>query len=94
MFSECFMDDKELPGYDLATHQNVTSQKECQVRYCQYNKQCSAFVYIHANETCILKKHAKRFLKVVHLINSTGKVFGPKYCPGKMTQMALLRKMT
>ena len=87
------MDDKELPGYELATHQNVSNEKECQEKYCQQNKVCSAFVYSLANKTCTLKKPPKRFLSIVHLINSTGKVFGPKYCPGKVTQIVLLRKM-
>ena len=85
------MDDKELPGYELATHLNVSNEKECQEKYCQQNKLCSAFVYIHDNATCILKKPPKRFLNIVDLINSTGRVFGPKYCPGKVTQIVLLR---
>ena len=81
---DCFIDNTELPKYWLATHKNVSNEQECQEKYCQRNKQCTAFVYIVDAKICSLKKPPKRFISIVHLKNSTGKVFGPQYCPGNI----------
>ena len=76
------MENKALPKYWLATHKNVSNVLECQEQYCQPNKKCSAFVYILDTKECTLKMPQKRFLNIIYLRNSTGRVFGPKYCPG------------
>ena len=81
---ECFIENMELPEYWLETIENVSNTNECQKKHCQQNKQCTAFVYNLDAKSCVLKKPPKRFLSIVHLKNSTGNVFGPKYCPGKM----------
>ena len=78
------MVNTELPKYWLATHKNVSNEQECQEKYCQKDKQCTAFVYIVDAKICTLKKPPKRFISVVHLKKSTGKVFGPQFCPGNI----------
>ena len=85
------MKNKQLPKYWLATHKNVSNVLECQEKYCQRNKKCSAFVYIVDTKACTLKMPPKRFLNIVYLRNATGKMFGPKYCPGD--QIFLAHKM-
>ena len=84
------MKNKQLPKYWLATHKNVSNVVECQEKYCQRNKKCSAFVYIVDTKACTLKMPPKRFLNIVYLRNATGKVFGPKYCPGNLNYLVCM----
>ena len=82
--SECFQEDKMLPKYWLATHNNVSDAKECQQNHCQSNKKCTAFVYNVNSEVCYLKKPLKRFLGTLQLKDAKGSIFGlrKQYCQG------------
>ena len=84
LFEDCFEVNKKLPGYWLATEENVSNESDCQKR-CQLNADCTTFVYTTDSERCALKKLpvTSNVIENVVLKEEVGKIFGPKYCPGK-----------
>ena len=83
-FTDCFETNKKLKDFWLLSHKDVKDASECQQRYCQQNKKCTAFVYNTITKECTLKKAPVRLngLGRLKLQNEDGKIFGPQYCPG------------